>query len=96
MTMKNAPLTRARLSTKARLRPEVDGFESPVIGLVVMIFFQAYSDLKALKGRNEMYANGNLVTRWEIMNFLRSDWAHFLASAIDVSEQELKAFEKSF
>ena len=69
-------------------------FTSPYTAIAVMIFAQAATDLKTLGGRDRTYIDGILLSKWEIVNFLRSPWAGFLAGALDISDKELKALER--
>lgn len=65
-----------------------EAFENPYKALVAMIFVQAQSDLEELNGESRVYKNGNVINKWEIVNFLRSDWGLFLANSVGVSTHE--------
>ena len=73
---------------------EYGDFESPYTALAVMIFAQAATDINMLKGRDRALVSGTWVNKWEIVNFLRSKWAGFLASVLGISDEELKNLEK--
>lgn len=62
--------------------------DNPYTHLAVSIILQAYEDLKALHGAERGYVQQSLVTKWEIINFLRSKWCGLLLSCQDAVTQE--------
>ena len=54
---------------------EYSSFSNCWTGLAAMILLQAVRDLENMRGADNRVIYGNLVTRWEIVNFLRSPWA---------------------
>ena len=74
---------------------DYEAFSDPLTGLATMIFVQAADDLHALDGRNTRYKNGSLIQRWEIINFLRSEWAQDLACLVRLDCRDLDAYERA-
>lgn len=72
---------------------EYGDFESPYTALAIMIFAQAAADINILDGRDRARVYGNWVNKWEIVHFLRGKWAGFLASALGITDEELKSLE---
>lgn len=69
---------------------------NPWLMLAAQIFLQARDDAAMMKKNGETrraLCDHNVISKWEILNFLRSDWAEFLAAALDVSPKELYALE---
>ena len=65
-------------------------FKSPYSGLATMIFVQAANDYTML-GENESAKFDTLVvTKTEISNFMRSNWAKFLAACLGWDEDEIQ------
>lgn len=71
---------------------DYDKFDDPYTGLAAMVFVQAAADIDSLRGRDAMYRDTLMVTRTEIVKFLRSDWADFLADAINLDRRDVIAF----
>ena len=69
-------------------------FDSPVTGLAAMILAQAAYDAKALDGRNAATVGKDCISRWELINFFRSEWADYLAGALRVDRRDLRRFER--
>lgn len=67
-------------------------FDDPYTGIAAMVFVQAAADLDSLKGRDAMYRDALMVTRTEIVKFLRSEWADFLADAVNLDKRDVWAF----
>lgn len=67
-------------------------FDNPYTGLVAMIFLQAQTDLCYLNGEETLYQNGNFLNKWEIINFLRSDWGWFLANSVGVEAKDYERY----
>lgn len=70
-------------------------FSSPWVGLATMIFAQAENDMKLLDGREVAMSNNDVISKWEIVNFLRSSWAAVLADGIGVDEYELMKHQEA-
>ena len=73
---------------------DYEAFSDPLTGLAAMIFVQAADDLHALDGKTVLYKGGTLLQKWEIINFLRSDWAHELADLVRLDCRDLDAYER--
>lgn len=71
---------------------DYNAFDSPYTGLATMIFAQAQNDLELLGGAEYANKGGSMVSKWEIINFLRSPWAEFLATSIGVETIELEQY----
>ena len=69
-----------------------EAFENPYKALVAMIFVQAQSDLEELDGEERVYRNGNVISKWEIINFLRSGWGWFLANSVGVEATDYERY----
>lgn len=67
-------------------------FSDPYAGLAAMIFVQADCDLKILDGSDIKYKGGTWFERSEIISFLRSPWAAFLAYGLGVNRTELENY----
>lgn len=74
-------------------RIDYSHFENPYTGLAVMIFAQAKDDLNILDGNETIYQNGYCINKWEIINFLRSKWARFLAGSLGIEQQLYETVE---
>lgn len=68
---------------------DIAQFSSPWTGLAAMILFQAVDDLYFLNGRDAARRNDSVVRRWEILNFLRSPWAEYLAESLHIPREAL-------
>ena len=66
-------------------------FSDPYTGIAAMIFIQAVSDMDFLHGEDSTYRDSSLITKWEILNFLRSDWASFLANSLGLDVKMIEA-----
>lgn len=71
---------------------EYADFESPYTGLAAMIFVQMEQDIQALDGREQVSVNKTLLSRTEILNFLRSDWGKFLAESVGIERVEINRY----
>lgn len=67
-------------------------FNSPYTGLATMILVQADLDLKTLGGQDKLYRYDSTIHRDEIMSFLNSDWAEFLAESVGMGRKELDQY----
>ena len=74
---------------------DYEAFSDPMAGLAAMIFVQTADDIHTLGGREHSYKNGTLLQKWEIINFLRSEWAHELADMIGLDRKDLEAYERA-
>lgn len=74
---------------------DYDSFSDPYTGLATMIFVQAAVDLHYLDGRDRAYNNSSVISKWEILNFLRSGWAEQLAEFVKLDKKNIEAFERS-
>lgn len=74
---------------------DYDSFSDPYTGLATMIFVQAAFDLHYLDGRDHAYNNSSMISKWEILNFLRSGWAEQLAEFVKLDKENIKAFEQA-
>ena len=74
---------------------DYDKFTSPYTGIAAMIFVQTDQDLRHLQGLEKTYRNGSLLDRWEIVNFLKSPWASFLAECVGIGQDELDRYAKA-
>ena len=63
------------------------------MGLAAMIFVQAAADINVLGDLDRVYSNGMMISKWEIMNFLRSEWADELARFVNLDTRALAAYE---
>lgn len=62
---------------------EYSNFSDPWRSLAVMIFVQAITDLHSLRNNESRRCHGGeMISRWEIMNFFRSRWAAILADGL--------------
>ena len=66
----------------------VRNIDEPYSHLAVSIILQAYDDLKALQGADKAYAESSVVSKWEIINFFRSNWCGILLSFQETVTQE--------
>lgn len=73
---------------------EYEEFSDPMAGLAAMIFVQAADDLHVLNGESVRYKGGTLLQKWEIVNFLRSEWARELADLAHLDVRALDAYER--
>lgn len=85
-------------SRNTSLRRLIDekAFANPWTALTVMIFLQARDDAAYLKKVNKQRTDcvdHSHISKWELLNFVRSDWGQMLAAYIGVSEPELKVLE---
>ena len=69
-------------------------FDDKWAGLATMILVQAAADANYLDGRDVTRWGGDLISRWEIVNFFRSKWAATLAEAVGLEANTLRDFEK--
>ena len=74
---------------------DYDAFNSPWTGIAAMIFYQADMDLRTLNGQEKAYRHSCLVDRWEILNFLRSEWAEYLAWCLGIGQDELERYAEA-
>lgn len=68
---------------------EYSSFSNCWTGLAAMILLQAIRDLENLGCTESKAFYGKVVTRWEIVNFLRSPWAEFLGEYVGISRKEI-------
>lgn len=66
----------------------VRNIDEPYLHLAVSIILQAYDDLKALQGTDKAYVESSVVSKWEIINFSRSNWCGVLLSCQNAVTQE--------
>lgn len=66
----------------------VHNIDDPYSHLAVSIILQAYDDLKALRGEERTYIDQSPVSKWEIINFFRSNWCGVLLSCQNAVTQE--------
>lgn len=68
---------------------------NPWTMLATMIFTQARDDAAWLRGRAfAIQVDHSPINKFEILNFIRSDWGQMLAAYIGVSKPELDGFER--
>ena len=72
---------------------DYEAFSDPYTGLATMIFVQAAADVNVLGGNERVYKNGSMISKWEIVNFLRSEWADELARFVNLDVRALAAYE---
>lgn len=66
-----------------------DDFDNPYTAIAAMILFQAVDDLVFLRGRDSCRRAGSHITRYDIIKFLKSDWAEELASPFGLGRDVL-------
>lgn len=64
-------------------------FSNPYFGLATMIFVQAAVDYSKLGGGEFSQDTLSSWSKVEIINFFRSEWAEFLATAIGTNANDL-------
>lgn len=69
-------------------------FETPYTALATMIFVQAVSDLSYLDGAESACVSGSSISRTEILSFLCSKWACFLAESVGIQQDEITQYAK--
>lgn len=62
--------------------------DDPYSHLAVSIIIQAFEDLKELDGEETAILTSSVVGRYEILNFLRSEWCGLLLSCQSAVTQE--------
>ena len=62
--------------------------DNPYSHLAISIIIQAFRDLKALDGEEQAILASGVVGRYEILNFLRSEWCSLLLSCQSTVTQE--------
>lgn len=72
---------------------DYNAFSDPYTGLAAMIFVQAAADISVLGGNDRVYKNGTMISKWELVNFLRSEWAKELARLVNLDIRDLAAYE---
>ena len=65
-------------------------FSSPWTGLAAMILIQASTDLAACGGRWAIRRDGDVIKKGEIVRFMRSRWAWYLATACGLEDAEIR------
>ena len=63
-------------------------------GLATMIFVQADVDLRSIGNAETKKINGEQISKWEIVNFLRSEWARELAANLGLTSCELAKYQR--
>ena len=81
----SATMTRIGFSSNAITAKNA---ESPYSQLAASIIIQALDDLKALNGCEKVYIGSSVVSKWEIINFLRSRWCSSLLTFQNAVTQE--------
>lgn len=69
-------------------------FTDCYVGLATMIFVQADVDLRAIGQAETKKINGQQISRWEIINFLRSEWAKELAASLGLTSREIARYQR--
>lgn len=61
--------------------------------LAVRIFEQTAADIAALDGQDSTFFMSQRITRYEILNFLRSKWCFALAGGLDLQREQIRYLE---
>lgn len=69
-------------------------FSDCYAGLAAMIFVQADVDLRSIGNAETKKINGEQVSKWEIINFLRSEWAKELAASLGLTNSEVARYQR--
>lgn len=69
-------------------------FNSPFTALATMIFVQMEKDLETLGDQDILPKYNTVLQKREIISFLRSDWAEFLAGSVGIDRWELERYAK--
>ena len=79
----------ATVKTGIKFKPgAVQNIDEPYSHLAASIIIQAYDDLRALDGCEHRILDQNVVNKWEIINFFRSEWCGVLLSCQNAITQE--------
>lgn len=76
-----------KLGVKSKPRV-LHNIDVPYSHLAASIIIQAFDDLKALGGKEKGVLDSSAVGRYEILEFLRSDWCGLLLSCQSAITQE--------
>ncbi len=79
-----------RIKTAFETIIDYKDFKTPFSGIATMIFVQAANDYTMLGDNESAILGTSVVSKAEIVNFFRSNWAKFLGACLGWAEDEMQ------